>query len=385
MKFKSCKLSMIDKLRYWFLDLWYNRVTPIFKKSSFETWAEKEVKLAIDAERKASGVKKGWDYGRACYRSALRALKSLEKDNHSGFSIQLTKSILNRMIDWKPLTPIEDTPDGWNYSYMNSKTGRACYRSALRALKSLEKDNHSGFSIQMTKSILNRMIDWKPLTPIEDTPDGWNYSYMNSKTRETVWQNKRMSSLFKHVRQDFGITYKDNNHSVCVDINNKSRYHSGLISAIIDEMYPITMPYMPSDKPIEVYCTDLLTDRKNGDFDTVGIFYCIKPNGERVEINRYFREGSSSNTDLDEWTKDWTEIDEDEWYSRIGLDMKRKLDEEKNRDISLEDGRPIYETIGRLMSEQEAGSRIITRRDLEALEIAQTCFKQLAVEDDLYK
>ena len=325
MKFKSCKLSMIDKLRYWFLDLWYNRVTPIFKKSSFETWAEKEVKLAIDVERKASGVKKGWDYGRACYRSALRALKSLEKDNHSGFSIQ------------------------------------------------------------MTKSILNRMIDWKPLTPIEDTPDGWNYSYMNSKTRETVWQNKRMSSLFKHVRQDFGITYKDNNHSVCVDINNKSRYHSGLISAIIDEMYPITMPYMPSDKPIEVYFTDLLTDRKNGDFDTVGIFYCIKPNGERVEINRYFREGSSSNTDLDEWTKDWTEIDEDEWYSRIGLDMKRKLDEEKNRDISLEDGRPIYETIGRLMSEQEAGSRIITRRDLEALEIAQTCFKQLAVEDDLYK
>ena len=88
---------------------------------------------------------------------------------------------------------------------------------------------------------------------------------------------------------------------------------------------------------------------------------------------------------MDEWTKDWTEIDEDEWYSRIGLDMKRKLDEEKNRDISLEDGRPIYETIGRLMSEQEAGSRIITRKDLEALEIAQTCFKQLAVEDDLYK
>lgn len=268
MKFKSCKLSMIDKLRYWFFDICYNRVTPIFKKSNFEIWAEKEVKLAIASERKASGVNKGWDYGSACYKSALRALKSLEKDGHSGFSIQ------------------------------------------------------------MTKSILNRMIDWKPLTPIEDTPDMWNYTYTNSKTRETVWQNKRMSSLFKHVRQDFGVIYCDNNHSVCVDITNKTRYHSGLVSKIIDEMYPITMPYMPSDKPIEVYCTDLLTDRKNGDFDTVGIFYCIEPNGKRVEINRYFRNALEEEYHEDSDWSGWVEIDEDEWYSRIGLDMKRKLVEE---------------------------------------------------------
>ena len=35
------------------------------------------------------------------------------RDGHSGFSIQITKSILNRLIDGKCLTPIEDTPDIW--------------------------------------------------------------------------------------------------------------------------------------------------------------------------------------------------------------------------------------------------------------------------------
>lgn len=53
---------------------------------------------------------------------------------------------------------------------------------------------------------------------------------------------------------------------------------------------PITMPYYPGDA-IKVVCEDYLTDSKNGDFDTVGILYAIKPDGERVEINRYFKEG----------------------------------------------------------------------------------------------
>ena len=42
----------------------------------------------------------------ACYESALRAYRSLERDGHSGMSVQITKSILNRLIDGKCLTPL---------------------------------------------------------------------------------------------------------------------------------------------------------------------------------------------------------------------------------------------------------------------------------------
>lgn len=79
-------------------------------------WAKREVELAC--KRENPNKKPGeFDYGCACYESALKALNSLAEDGHSGFSMSITKQILNRLIDGKPLTPIEDTDDVWNYSH----------------------------------------------------------------------------------------------------------------------------------------------------------------------------------------------------------------------------------------------------------------------------
>ena len=61
-------------------------------------WAAREVALASQKEREGAEDKDDWDYGVACYESALRAYRSLERDGHSGMSIQITKSILNRLI-----------------------------------------------------------------------------------------------------------------------------------------------------------------------------------------------------------------------------------------------------------------------------------------------
>lgn len=72
------------------------------------------------------------------------------------------------------------------------------------------------------------------------------------------------------------------------------------------------MPYMPG-KPIKVYCEDFLTDKKNGDFDTVGVFYALKTgNGkqEKIEINRFFREPEGDEEGS------WTEISKEEYYDR---------------------------------------------------------------------
>lgn len=70
-------------------------------------WAKREVAIASKRER-GDKPEDEWDYGVACYDSALKAFESLLGDNHSGFSIHVTKGILNRLIDGKPLTPIED-------------------------------------------------------------------------------------------------------------------------------------------------------------------------------------------------------------------------------------------------------------------------------------
>ena len=225
-------------------------------------WAEREVEIACARERKNSTEEGEWDYGCACYESALKAYKSLMDDGHSGCSIEITKQILVRLIEGKPLTPIEDTDDIWN-----------------------EPSSHRG-----------------------------------SKGKYRSYQCNRMSSLFKHVYDDGTVKYSDINGCYCVNINNpNSTYHSGLVRGIIDEMFPITMPYCP-DKPIKVYCEDFLSDWKNGDFDTVGIFHAIKPDGEQVNIYRYFKE---SGGDQPGCVRGWSEITAAEYADRKQMSIEK--------------------------------------------------------------
>ena len=181
-----------------------------------------------------------------------------------------------------------DKPESeWDY-------GVACYESAMKAFESLLEDGHSGMSIGFTKAILNRLIDGKPLTAIEDTPDVWDYSHKN-RDGNSNYQCKRMSSLFKKVTAAGTVSYSDVNRQYCIKASNPEyAYHNGFISKIYDEMYPITMPYMPNDKPDVIVCDELLTDRKNGDFDTIAILYIKRSDGEKVEVNRYFKENEES-------------------------------------------------------------------------------------------
>ena len=191
-------------------------------------WAENEIDLACKNERAASDSKEGWDYGVACFESALKAYKSLMEDEHSGFSISVTKAILNRLIDGKPLTPIEDTPEVWNEVY-----GRG--------------------------------------------------------TKE--YQCKRMSSLFKTVYSNGTIKYSDNDRVICFNVDNPTvSFTTKIARDVIDNMFPITMPYAPRTNRYKVFMEDFLTDPKNGDYDTQAVLYAIDPDGNRIEINRYFGE-----------------------------------------------------------------------------------------------
>ena len=194
-------------------------------------WAEREVDIACKREREDSGSEEGaWDYGVACYESALKAFHSLCKDGHSGFSIGLTKQILVRLIEGKTLTPIDDTDEEWN--------------------------DVSHYA--------------------EDEPG-------------TKYQCKRMSSLFKDVFEDGTVKYTDINRCYCKDIHTGNTYNFGIVGRLIDEMYPITMPYIPEDKSYVVFCEDFLFEGK-GDFDTFGILYLRDPKGNTVPINRFFKE-----------------------------------------------------------------------------------------------
>lgn len=186
--------------------------------------------------------------------------------------------------------------------------GCACYESALKAFTSLIEDEHSGFSIKLTKQILNRLIDGKPLVPIEDTDDIWEECGRRDRDEAKIYQCLRMPSLFKDVYPDGTVKYSDNNRVVMVEMNSETYWHSGFINRIVDEIFPLTMPYMPADDPYKVYCEECLTDPKNGDYDTLAVHYILKPDGERVDVNRYFKEGNMF--------YGWDEISKEEFDER---------------------------------------------------------------------
>lgn len=211
----------------------------------------------------------------------------------------------------------------WDY-------GRVCYESALKAFNSLMEDGHSGFTIGLTKQILNRLIDGKPLVPIEDTDDVWNEVGWSSDDKTTHYQCKRMRSLFKDVYSDGTIKYTDNNRVIGVNLDSPNvAWHSHITRDIVEELFPLTMPYMPADKPYKVFCEDCLTDPKNGDLDTIGVFYILKPDGDRVEVNRYFKEGSTV-------YGGWDEISLEEYKERKEMDRQRR--EKLEKDISEHEG-----------------------------------------------
>lgn len=202
-----------------------------------------------------------------------------------------------------------DNPDSEDWDY-----GVACYEGALEAFKVLCNQGHSGASICFTKQILNRLIDGKPLTPIEDVEDVWNYTHTDGANGKH-YQCKRMSSLFKDVAEDGTVTYKDVNRCYCVSEDNPTvSWHNGFVGKIYSDLFPLTMPYMPSNRADEIVCSELLTDPKNGDYDTMAILYINRANGERVEVNRYFKEGDTS----------FIEITLEEYKEREAMDKARK-------------------------------------------------------------
>ncbi len=190
--------------------------------------------------------------------------------------------------------------------------GAACVESALKAFNCLMDDGHSGMSIGFTKAFLNRLIDGKPLTSIEDTEDIWEFICEHNGVK--TYQCTRMSSLFKDEYPDGTVKYHDVDRVICYGVSSPDvSYSSGFIRKIIDDMFPITMPYWPKDNPYKVYVEEFLTDPKNGDYDTMGVLYLRTPDGEKIDISRYFKEAEGG----------FAEIDEDEYITRIKADVRK--------------------------------------------------------------
>lgn len=189
---------------------------------------------------------------------------------------------MSEMLDWAK-EQIKLAKENNNDEYFC-----ACCDSALKAFKTLCNVGHSGCSIQMTKNILDRLIDIKPLVALEDKEENWNDITWDD-TGRTIYQHKQCSSVFKDVFLDGTVKYSDNHRVSTYYNNNNIPWHCGTSTAIIDDLYPITFPYMPGDN-YKVYANEYKSKHCKGDYDAQEILYYIMPDGTKKKCHRYFVE-----------------------------------------------------------------------------------------------
>ena len=191
----------------------------------------------------------------------------------------------------------------FNFDSEDFDYGCSCYKSALKAYKSLCEDDHSGASFNFTRIILERLMDGQLLTPITDEDFEGGVSIFSDKDLasrglKSEIQCPRMSSLFRRETLDGKVSYIDNNRAYCINIENPFDTYSSAKDYVVDEFFPITMPYIPEKGKYKVYCQTFLTDKKNGDFDTQAILYFTTPDGKRVDVNRYQTEKDGKMIDI---------------------------------------------------------------------------------------
>lgn len=188
------------------------------------------------------------------------------------------------MIDWaeKEITAVckeitatckKQNPD-WDDKSFDYKCN--CYQSALKVYKSLLGDNCNEYTFNITKNILKKLLDNIPLMPItdkdffDDDKELEPADSIRKRGFKSARQCSRRSSLFRDEYLDGTVKYYDIERTYVVDAEHPNNTFKSIVcldNNFIDELYPITMPYIPSPTPFKVYVKYWSTDMKHGDYD----------------------------------------------------------------------------------------------------------------------
>lgn len=77
--------------------------------------------------------------------------------------------------------------------------------AVLAIVKVFAEQGHSGGSAWLVRNLLNRLLNYKTLTPPTNAPDEWmDVAEYSSPDRPAIWQSRRQPDLFSN---DGGKTY----------------------------------------------------------------------------------------------------------------------------------------------------------------------------------
>ena len=204
--------------------------------------------------------------------------------------------------------------------YGNNVPMTKCYETvvneAVKIFNELEDLQHTEESKVMIKRFLSRLIEDKPLSPIEDRDDMWDEvgRHTVEDSEVTLYINKRLRTLYKRevrdIKKDVLIekTYHDPTRVTCINTINGKEVILSLVNDYVDEYFPIKFPYFPTDKyVVEVIMFNHKNPLEDGGEDTISIETIIDPDHRVAFPGAYYA--------LNE-ERYWCGIDSPEYYKR---------------------------------------------------------------------
>lgn len=169
-----------------------------------------------------------------------------------------------------------------------------CWVKALNILKKLaEKEDWNLLGVLAYLNITtNRLTEARPLTPIIGEENEWTFAfYSGDNGKDKVYQSKRYSPLFKCVKENGDIQYTDGDRYRNFDAdadnpNNIVYIPDKLMQNLVDEMFPIEMPYYPHNNPYLVKAENIETTPRNSFI--IKIEYILDAFWVKHNVDRYF-------------------------------------------------------------------------------------------------
>lgn len=113
----------------------------------------------------------------------------------------------------------------------------------IEVLEVLSKQGHTGFSINYLMGTLNRLVDFKPISPLTGEDDEWND--VSEMCGSNTQQNKRCPAVFRNDNDNSTARYQEG--KVFTEDGGETWFTSS------DSSIPITFPFVVPDKPEYVY------------------------------------------------------------------------------------------------------------------------------------
>lgn len=166
-------------------------------------------------------------------------------------------------------------------SVNKDKYYKMCADAALTAYKVLEEQGHSGSSWKITSEMLNRLCHGLPLVPIDDIPKNW----IEISTDEVGkhYQSTRIATLFKDVHFDGTVHYHDLDRIQYKYAESPNSLWTARVQKI-EDMYPISFPYYPSEHPYIVFAETAMSKDCKGDYDVEWFYNITYPDGSVAQL-----------------------------------------------------------------------------------------------------